>query len=265
MQAAATLRLHAYRLPRQDGWTIEADPREADAFLAAHLEFEPAPEEHRIICEGLAVYLPHLRCHDDYALLAEARRLGWQFDEEELVWWEPGRVRPPPDTAPVPMTGLAVSYTVPKSGNIGVCVEGGGQKIRFTMGAVFDPLPGLLWWLDQVLEGGYPRLCIELEGEFLTLTAYPGHGTTVRAVIRFQTPRPHDGMVDVLVERRALVAAFYGPLRDIWDDEDFTERKRRFRDGGAAASSIWDGAWHYPVRRPHLDAVLDAVFQTMVS
>lgn len=82
-----------------------------------------------------------------------------------------------------------------------------------------DPIPSLIDWLEQLADGEFPHLIIDLEYWVCAFRTYPADDD-VRLVIADEAPEPEIFM-DIRIDRMALAAGVYMPLLAHWESDAF--------------------------------------------
>ena len=263
-----TVRLLAVRVVGRDGWHLEQSTEDADGFRVVLAQrgmavAELGEIEHWTLrAPADEPFTPSNRFHDS------AYRAGWGHDAALDCWHAPherDRRFPGPTVA---VERLDVTYALPDVGWIDTTIRAGERVIEFSMSEVFDPVPGLLDWLEQLAEGNFGRVSMDVEGWYVDFHCFP-EGNRVRFIVE----EGWDGRsmtLDILIDRIALLAGLYCPLVTLWESDAFACAHMHWKFASAERDA-WDAEWEYltdendpvrftptPIRSPRIDAVLRA-------
>ncbi|BAI71827.1 hypothetical protein AZL_011890 [Azospirillum sp. B510] len=245
--------LYGVRPAGREGWFLRDHRGDRAALTAA------------LFAEGIAAEVveiaPFLRrgpmSLPDFILDEMAMHLGWSFDPAIDGWRAPGEAVASFPGTPLPVDCIDVRYEVPAAFWMPITIAAGGQSVIFEVSNTWDPIPDITPWLERVLDGGYPRLTIDREGDYTELHVLPA-AEGVRFVValldeEWRTP------IDVSLPRLALIAGFYCPLVAMWEsDAMVNEGWRRWHFDLAVGASGLTAADHhpYPVRSARIDVAL---------
>jgi hypothetical protein len=127
---------------------------------------------------------------------------------------------PPPPGAPVPVDSIEAVFAVPDVGWMDTTLQAGDQIFEFSLSDYDgDPIPGLIDSLEQLVDGEFPHLIIDLEYWVCAFRTYPADDD-VRLVIADEVLEPEIFM-DIRIDRTALVAGVYNPLVAHWESDAF--------------------------------------------
>ena len=245
--------LYGVRPAGREGWFLR-DHRGDRAALVAVLAAEGMVAE---VVE-IAPFLRRGRDPlPDFILDETALHFGWSFDPAINGWRAPGEAVASFPGTPLPVDRIDVRYEVPATFWMPITIAAGGQSVTFEVSNTWDPIPDITPWLERVLDGGYPRLTIDREGDYTELHVLPAD-EGVRLVVslldgEWRTP------IDVSLPRLALIAGFYCPLVAMWESDALvTEGWRCWHFDLAVGASGLTAADYVPysVRSTRIDAAL---------
>ncbi|MBL8590798.1 MAG: hypothetical protein JNK46_19855 [Methylobacteriaceae bacterium] len=184
---------------------------------------------------------------------------GWAFDCRSGRWLPPDE----PLTLDRPLAprveAFRVTFAWEDTGWMGVEIVADDHGAAFAWSSVWDPFPPLVDWLEHLIDGS-PRASFDLEGVALELHVWPQSDGLVRLLMT-REERDADKVVDLLdvvVARRSVIEAFYGPVLQRWRETPIScgwMRNERPRD--ASKPRVEEGMYaFYPVRSAKLEAYL---------
>lgn len=119
------------------------------------------------------------------------------------------------------LPAVIVEYSNCEAGWITMKVSCGGQSVHIDLSHVFDPLPDLVHWLEAILTGVMEcSFNIDEEGTWKKLSAQNNYDGSVS----FEITELHsdiDANIQVRVERRQLVSAFYNELLAFYQSSEY--------------------------------------------
>jgi hypothetical protein len=136
---------------------------------------------------------------------------------DEAMWRPPGE--------PVAVDAVQVVFDAARAGWQPVSIVAGGWTANFHASALYDPFPDILKWLEAIARGDQGRMSVDLEGSDLELSVFTlSNSTRARIVLAFMSGEMddiHDVVLDIDVDRRQFVAAFYEALRAYADSDKY--------------------------------------------
>jgi hypothetical protein len=81
---------------------------------------------------------------------------GWSFDQVARCWRAPGESVTDPGGEPEPVTAVVAKLEKPRAGWMHLILMAGSGKTVVSMSDVYDPVPDLLRWLEDLTDGGLP-------------------------------------------------------------------------------------------------------------
>ncbi len=207
----------AYRVESQAGWNLVQVDEHAETWVASQIARGTQIVEHIEIFNGLRRKTDGDSDDTGFIDLSIAFREGWSFDQEAKCWRAPGERILPPRGIPVAVESLEVRYSPPEVGWLLVSIVANGKEAQFEASELYDPFPDLIAWLEAIAEGEFPRFLIDQEGthlQFLTIetTTHRSVRFLLAKVTRKPENEPGNALLDIEVNRRTLVDAFYGNL-----------------------------------------------------
>lgn len=257
------------RLKGQDGWRLEEANCDRDAFIA--LLRSQGIDDAEVVEVGRGGRRVGYVSSDEGE---RAKGLGWCFDEQSDCWRAPDEPLIPPPGAPVTVDSVAATFMPPESGWIRTTVKAGEQSVEFEISNVYDPVIDIVQWLEKVLDGGYPRLMMNMEGWFCEFHIFPadaGGGDEVRYVV-VEMNCGRKIALDIRINRTALLAGLYHSLVSYWESDAFAQEWREWDfisrydidpecdDPDAEVLQVLMSP--YPIRSAKLDAALRAASGT---
>jgi hypothetical protein len=172
----------------------------------------------------------------------EPRYHGWWRDPRTGLWVAPGQPISAPSQAPPRVVDLACSFVPVSEGWIKLilamdpphrpaCADRELMHADVWLSDVFDPIRGLLQWMERIWRGEHPRLEIDEEGVEVELHALPAYQVRaknsadpdeeealdeveMRECVRLLVLRCHESsprvLIDAVIQRQALVRSMYG-------------------------------------------------------
>jgi hypothetical protein len=243
---------YALRVAGRVGWRLEWSLL-SKAALADHLRDRgEAVEEVVVIAPGGGGGE-----HGDFMLLWVALNYGWCFDALADCWRAPGEMPTPFPGIPQPVERVEVHYTLPTGFSMPIRITAGGQSAGFEVSNTWDPIPDIAPWLERVLDGGYARLSIDLDGEYAELHVFPVE-PGVRLVVCL-SEEDWRNVIDVTLPRMAVIEGFYRPLVTLWESWEMLHHGWpcwHFELAVGAKGLTEEDMRPYPVRSARIDAAL---------
>lgn len=263
-----TVRLHAARIVDRDGWHLEESTEDADEFRVVLAQRGMAVAELVELYDCVVRTKPGESFVLNQSFHNSAYRLGWGYDAGADCWHAPHErdQRFPGPT--IAVDRLDVTYALPEFGWIDTTIRAVERIIEFSMSEVFDPVPDLLDWLEQLAEGSFGRVSMDVEGWYVDFHCFAQDGR-VRFVVE-EGGYGRSMTLDILIDRIALLAGLYCPLVTLWESDAFARAHMHWKFASAERDA-WDAEWEYltdendpvrltptPIRSPRIDAVLRA-------
>ena len=88
---------------------------------------------------------------------------------------------------------------------------------------VYDPLPGLIKWLEHIIKGISTRLFIDEEGKFHELISYAKEPEQIRFLI-IKYHRGKETQLDVIIPKKLVIEKFYKIPTRVNSTPSFLER-----------------------------------------
>jgi hypothetical protein len=208
------------RLKGQDGWRLEEAACDRDAFIA--LLHSQGVDEAEVVEVGRGGRRVGYVSSDDGE---SAKGWGWCFDEQGDCWRAPDEALIPPPGAPVTVDSVAATFMPPRSGWIRTTLKAGEQSVEFEISNVYDPVIDIVQWLEKLLDGGHPRLMMNMEGWFCEFHIFPADAGDEEEV-RFVVVEMNYGRkiaLDIRINRTALLAGLYNTLVSYWESDAFAQ------------------------------------------
>jgi len=220
------LKIIAYRLEGEDGWRVGETQRDLDAF------------RNDLVANGNKVteVCSILRGAQRAGLKEDDGRLndigyhmvisyGWTWDDVACCWRAPEEMVVQIPGEPVAVEDVEVTFGAADVGWQPVSIAAGGKAASFDASHVYDPFPDIIGWLEAIARGDQGRVSADLEGIELELFAFAlPDPTRVRLVVAFFPGRGEemrDVELDIDVDRRRFVTAFYTPFRAYADSDQY--------------------------------------------
>jgi hypothetical protein len=212
------LEIIAYRVECEDGWRIGETQRDLDAFRDTLVAKGDKVTEVRSILRG--AQRAGLK-EDDGKLNDMGYHMvishGWTFDSEACCWRAPEEMVCQIPGEPVVVEDVEVTFGAAEAGWQPVSIAAGGKAASFDASHVFDPFSEILAWLETIGRGQQGRVSADLEGIELELFAFarpdPAHVRVVVAFFPGRGDEMRDIELDIDVDRRRFISAFYTALR----------------------------------------------------
>ena len=163
----------------------------------------------------------------------------WEFDYLANCWRAPGEPLRPIPGHPIDVTEVRVHFHAPYGGWIPISIAAGEIEHRFKISSVYDPLHGFGFWPIDLVEEEWSRFPMDVEGPYVKLLAYPASGATRVRFMVVEDGRIHyedwdesrddpyrQIPIDVTVNRRDLVAAFYDAFQEFWGSDRLRQNLR---------------------------------------
>lgn len=191
-----------------------------------------------------------------------AMHYGWSFDGVADCWRAPDEALTAFPGSPRPVDRIDVSYSVPTGFWLPISIIAGDQSAAFSASNTFDPIPDIAPWLEQILDGGYPRLSIDREGSYTEFHVFPAEDGIRLVVSLFESGgEGWSNPIDVILSRLALIEGFYCPLVSMWESEAMINkgwRRWNFDLAVGAGGLTPEDMLPYSVRSAKIDAAVKA-------
>jgi hypothetical protein len=223
------VRVFGSRREGHDGWWVEQSDLTLDEARQAIAVAGHKLIEVREVSSGAKRLNPGEEFKPDTSDLWFLQGMGWGYDNAAQCWRAPGEPITPLPGTPAETTGLTVEYKMPEYGWLPIRISAGAQRVEFSASVVYDPLPALIRWLEDLAAGSFPRLAMDLEGSETEWMVWPAaDADQVRFAVSFSGNATKDGrreiQIDVLTGRRGIVEAIYPPLMDLYGTDEFVTR-----------------------------------------
>ena len=170
-----------------------------------------------------------LKTHHEYVksrFLWDAFGRGWSFDVKSGSWIKPTEPFTEPKYLPLTSTEFKISVDEHKHGWLGLIFTLGELTIKMSWSDVFDPLPRLITWLENIVQGESSRIWIDEEGRYHELIAYIKNNGQVRLIINYYSPswEMADGnQIHAILPQKLVVGQFYDILTWVNKPEEFSK------------------------------------------
>lgn len=251
---APTGGVFAVRVAGRAGWRLEGSSL-CKADLAEQLTDRGEVVEEIVVIAPSSGGLP-----DEVVQTVIAMNFGWSHDGVDDCWRAPDEAVTAFPGTPLPVGGIDVHYTVPTGFAMPIAIAAGDQTTTFWVTNTFDPIPDITPWLEHILDGGYPRLSIDREGDYTEFHVFPSEDGVRLVVSLFDRGDEWRNPIDVSLSRLALIEGFYRPLVSLWESEAMINEgsKRWHFDLAVGASGLTEEDMHpYSVRSAKIDAALE--------
>jgi hypothetical protein len=212
----------AFCIDGEPGWYVEETALDARTFEETMRERGYPVIEVRSISKGARRSDSE---SDDGLAFTVALSHGWSWDTGATCWRSPGEMIKVLPGDPVRVDDVRVIFDAAEVGWQPVRIEAGGASAAFDASELYDPFPDILKWLEAIAHGGEGRVSAELEGPELELFAFPlSDPMRVRIVVAFVPGEDGEHRridLDINVDRRRFIAAFYNALRAYADSDAF--------------------------------------------
>jgi hypothetical protein len=214
------------RLEGRDGWLVDAAPCEIEKIEGRLREAGYKVLEVRSISTGIS-----RRWDENGEPVVDGppeplmRERGWTYDKAAECWRAPDETILEPAGEPAVVKDFFVVGTAPEAGWWRVAVTADGRQVNIHFSNVFDPIGGVLDWLEEIVEGKSATVVVDQEGSYTDLICFPRGDGWVRLMLRQDLRREPE--IDALVERRALVGEWYRAIRVLCADGGFRTEWRR--------------------------------------
>jgi hypothetical protein len=152
------------------------------------------------------------------------RSWGWAYDEEAECWRAPGEMVCEPADVPARAGSFAVLSGTPKDGWWPIVIRADTASVGISASNVTDPVPDLMAWLEQLVNGYAARVLIDEEGEQTEILVYPKEQAMVRLVVFDYGEEADEKVIDGIVGLRDVVVQFYTALQQLAKDEALFEK-----------------------------------------
>ena len=221
------IRLFAFRLVGDEGWTIGEEAMELDQVAEAIRRRGHAFEEIREISCGSGRARNEIGEPDlgDVGFW-QAQSAGWAFDDVADCWRAPGENVTRFESTPKSATTLDVEFGAPHSGWLPIGMIAGDQRFEIEASDVYPPFEDLIAWLESLVEAEEARFTVDLEGSHAEFFSFEtGSVGRLRIVVALSGNMTEDGrrkiVFDIDVDRAKFVDTLYRSLRTYANGPDF--------------------------------------------
>lgn len=209
------------------GWVIVEIVGEIETIQADLVAMSLVPDSRRQITSGArranAPSVERLSTDDAFDYI---HGTGWTYDERARCWRAPDEAMIPPSIEPSAHP-FAVTFHPPDAGWMDTTFTAGQQSVVFALSNVFDPLPSLVTWLEQVAAGENRRFTCDLEGHELAFDLWP-HPHGLRVIVAHIDGIGRTEEIDAVIPRDEFVRSFYGALISFWESPDLVDHWREW-------------------------------------
>ena len=189
---------------------------------------------------------------------------GWAYDGEANCWRAPDEALTPFPGVPKAVEAIHAAFTLPEHGWLPITLAAGEQSVSFEASNNYEPFFDLMRWLERLADGLFPRLEMNIEDIYVAFHVFPTNGSLVRFVVTVDDSEVSGNSqtidMDVLVERRSLIASLYLSFIAFWESEALRRNWEHWdynaRDQDAEPPE--EQSWPYKLRSERLDVLCRA-------